>query len=996
MKLVILITALLFAYSQQQCNPGCLMCNASNQCLACDFKNNFVLTANTCTNSTQTNCQTLAFNGNCAVCNSKYYLDITTQKCLSISNTTSVTNCLYYSSTQACTLCNANYYISAGQCVAANVTVANCQYYSANGVCSDCATGYIFSNDFTSCVAITAISNCHQYSYAQCFACKDNFVLNKNYYLVSNFQYSLTSFAFLVANIAGIADRVWSGVSVCQAVSFSNCIQYTTFDKCLKCAEGYYLSSGNCFAFPLAIINGCTIYTSLVTCSQCAQGMYLKSSVLCENVVPITNCTTYSQSASSTVCTTCITGYYVNNNACAVRVNSLSIASCLTVALLSDTCSACNTGFTLTSDSRLCLASLSNCLTYTSSTYQSTTLTCVSCEQGYYLVTTAGATSCSAGTVQNCAIYQASANTCTQCVNGYYLVGQTCTQHVSITNCLTYDPTNANTCKVCTQGYYTFSLQTVCQTVTVITNCSVYNAAGNQCATCATGYYLTATYSCSLISPSLNCSTMSTAGVCTQCIATYVLNSNVCILPFDYVTVNCDEYAFTASTTMTGGTAAVCTTCKQNYIPYNFVSQAICVQNTQLTYLGLTTLVTNCVKYSSAATPLCLQCATGYVFDQTLATPACATSCSALSILILDNLNGQINNCYAQNAFSSSFTTGTTKVARVSLYAQIGNGAATFAKADFRVIAVDTATYSLKYLFNQAFVSELALPYDYTATINYQPTMVNEQTNAVEPIATASVTAVSNCKLYYAVGASNYCLQCAWGYQLAITNAPVYSCSSWAGCNSAIVYSGLSSFIYSVTSCYACSTAGQYVQVKVMFPDQVTTYFEKLYTPSSGSSNAIDCYTPASAVANCAIYAKIYDNAGSVVTADACMGCALNYKPTYDATLTAKVTACTAITYASSTNTYAANGALSCATQIVAGQNVYYAFSDYTRTLCRASSTNNCFIVDSSQVCQVCNSGYWLTSDNVCDPISSPNCSQNMFSSPYVPNVAAASDTASQ
>jgi hypothetical protein len=242
--------------------------------------------------------------------------------------------------------------------------------------------------------------------------------------------------------------------------------------------------------------------------------MYLRSSSWCVSVTPITNCSSYSQVASTTTCIACTANYYVSNNLCSARVNSLNIPSCAQTASNADQCYSCKTGYSLTSDGRLCLASIASCVLYSSSTYQTTAQSCSFCADGYYLSTLNGITTCTAGSVVNCKIYQSSADTCQECANGYYLEADLCVQHVTITNCSIYDQTTKNTCTTCKTGFYPFALQNVCQTVDVITNCKEYNAAGNRCSTCNTGYYLTTTYTCLLIAPSLNCISMSSAAVC--------------------------------------------------------------------------------------------------------------------------------------------------------------------------------------------------------------------------------------------------------------------------------------------------------------------------------------------------------------------------------------------------------------------------------------------------------------------------------------------------
>jgi len=84
--------------------------------------------------------------------------------------------------------------------------------------------------------------------------------------------------------------------------------------------------------------------------------------------------------------------------------------------------------------------------------------------------------------------------------------------------------------------------------------------------------------------------------------------------------------------------------------------------------MGITTAVTNCVKYSSDNTPFCLECATGYYVDTTTSPNSCIATCPAGTVCILDNLDGYINVCVTNDnvKFSAAFTTGAKVVARVS------------------------------------------------------------------------------------------------------------------------------------------------------------------------------------------------------------------------------------------------------------------------------------------------------------------------------------------
>lgn len=169
------------------------------------------------------------------------------------------------------------------------------------------------------------------------------------------------------------------------------------------------------------------------------------------------------------MCILCVSGFYVNSNACTARVNSLSITNCATLTSNADTCQTCNASFVLTTDGRLCLASISNCFSYSTSSVQSTTLSCTQCNDGYYLGSGTTANTCVSGTIQFCKTYNLNSNICVTCNNGYYLSSSsTCLAHLILPNCQTYSQSVANNCILCNTGYYNFNFTNTCNSVTLI------------------------------------------------------------------------------------------------------------------------------------------------------------------------------------------------------------------------------------------------------------------------------------------------------------------------------------------------------------------------------------------------------------------------------------------------------------------------------------------------------------------------------------------------
>ena len=256
MKIQIIIAILLVGYSTQQCTIGCLVCSTLNQCTLCDITNNYFLNGNSCVLSTQSNCLLLAQNGNCVVCNNNFYLDVNSQKCLSVTTANVVSNCANYNSGQICTACSGNFFIFGGQCQAVNITISNCNSYLSNGVCSGCVNGFIQSNDFTSCVAVPTNTNCLIFTFLGCKQCNAGFINNPNYYF-TNFP-SASYSNFFLNNIL-VPSSSWFQLSVCQPVSVSNCLAYSFLNQCTQCTSGFFIQNGTCIAFPLPVIQGLSL-----------------------------------------------------------------------------------------------------------------------------------------------------------------------------------------------------------------------------------------------------------------------------------------------------------------------------------------------------------------------------------------------------------------------------------------------------------------------------------------------------------------------------------------------------------------------------------------------------------------------------------------------------------------------------------------------------------------------------------------------------------------
>lgn len=143
----LLIASLLLRFSTQQCGFGCLVCNTSNKCLACDTSSNFFLSGSACVYYKFDDCQMITNSGNCLVCAQGHYFNPQTQLCLKVSLNLVVPNCVQYDMNKVCVLCDKGFYPYYGKCLPVSIAVANCLVYADNGVCRQCQPGFIFSQD---------------------------------------------------------------------------------------------------------------------------------------------------------------------------------------------------------------------------------------------------------------------------------------------------------------------------------------------------------------------------------------------------------------------------------------------------------------------------------------------------------------------------------------------------------------------------------------------------------------------------------------------------------------------------------------------------------------------------------------------------------------------------------------------------------------------------------------------------------------------------------
>ncbi len=1006
----IAVCVLVMGLTIQQCDKGCLKCSARNECVFCDTTNNYYLSQTKCLTSALTNCMTLNLNGDCGMCASNYYLDVSTKKCVAVETSKQVANCQYYANGQACVRCVKGYFIKDGKCVAVVKTVDNCEIYSDDGKCASCATGFLFNAARDGCVASPNVNGCSAYSFLDCKTCSAGYIANANLYFVDYQSNALNIQADINKFVAGNIND-WTALKRCQKILDLNCLVASAHNVCTTCAAGFFLTTEKtCRAYPRPIIEACQTYNSLITCSGCLSGYFLESNTKCTLIAGdklITDCVTYDNKANTVRCVQCVAAKYLSGNTCVARVDSVSIVNCKATNPNGDDCLTCNENFQPTGDNKKCLPAIANCQVYgTGTTTTSTVHTCTTCRSKYYLnVDSSNVTTCIAGNLVGCVTYN-SATVCGACdTSAYYLAAGLCKLHSKVDNCSVYETTSQGKCATCNTGFYPFGLSQTCETYTpIVQNCIDYNMSDNKCANCASGFQLKNDNTCFAVSSLPNCKTAGADGVCSNCSDKFALKNadKTCIANHDYILANCDVAGADAVFSVANvQVSAHCKTCKENSYPMNLGDYNACVSTNILALKGVTT-VENCKRYSNEATPLCLQC-TGTLYLNIPATGArtCVATCPATSTILLENLNtGTVNTCSAEAAYYLA-----NCLVGIHVF---DNAEATKSKiicikaAGVRALSVALAGVGIadnRFMWRDSFDSDVQqhpdalLYYGVVFDIFDASAATNKHDVATPP---AGLTAADvKCEIYYFDGTDYFCLRCKWGYTVAAEAAKT-KCEKIASCNNSARFGGFSSTLNAILSCHACSGAGEEIVVSINPVLAPTTTFS-LRAPTT-TYKSIQCLVPSAAtnaatvatkIDNCQIYALIYIGAATAVdnTESGCIACKSGYKLN-GSNLISKT--CVVIDDCDATKTSMPNRCSACSQTGTAGAVQFRAHDTLAFQSCTKTHTDNCLIADETdsanagfKFCSLCKPGYYLNSDKRCERITLPGCSDATGSTFY-------------
>ena len=545
-----------FTYSVKNCQVWNL---SENKCVSC-FKGFFLKNPEKdCKPYMKTTCMT--FNANedkCLTCPVGYFLTASFD-CLPYT----AADCLTYNSgTDGCATCHHGYYKDVASGISCYpVSLKNClSHVTQTNECSECVTGHYLN---------LGTKTCHKYSKGNCDSVSANedkcsSCLPGNYFI--------------------------SATGECIEYSVANCGGYVADkDRCLNCVSADFFLDPNYNCQPKNVDN-CSVFMSNSpngACQTCENGFVLVEGYCHEKRV--VNCKTYLLAA----CTACVDGFFLKTGTCLPYL----VPFCKNYVADKDECSVCvpfykrvkvDAGCSSSCDYHCVPFAVANCARFDPA---SATDKCLECQKGYYL---AGDTTCTKRSVVGCIAYTAGSNTCTECRPGliFDVSNNLCNPTTDVYSCLYFREKSTTECRECYRGYYLdvndFSCKTVppvpscmeyykntklckyckpgkkpkddyteCVDASKPPNCEIQEYNSDHCLTCAAGYYVTTTYTCS----------MQTLPKCEK----YFTNQNYCTnCEENYYAVNgqCNRIEYDIQNCLRpGADLKSCAVCNQGFYP---------------------------------------------------------------------------------------------------------------------------------------------------------------------------------------------------------------------------------------------------------------------------------------------------------------------------------------------------------------------------------------------------------------------------------------------
>lgn len=842
--------------------------------------------------------------------------------------------------------------------------IKNCSIYSDSQTCTKCQVGYFLESN-KECLPVLDILNCVTYDSSAnstvCLECSPDFYVNAN-----SCTQRVNSLNVMYGTVTLTADNV-------------------------TCNAGYIKDTAivphSCKQLPFNCITA-TITASVITCTECKRNTsYLDISANCVDGT-IANCSNYF--IGDNKCHTCVNGFYkVSDTVCAPHIT------------VNDT--------------------------YCDTWDQSTKNLCATCQFNAVRLQIENKCLDPYTIITNCSEY-VDIYTCKTCAAGHYLdnLGRTCMAIPADLNCDTYTPIDINsdsvwntddqtdnkkflyTCTKCKVGYFR---KTASVTVNLL-------AGGTSTKTVATCYpYLEFARE--------RCEETDVNGLvdfggkyCAGCDATYFPydfdNKYVCVekdyikLKDNTVDANCTLFSYD------GANALKCLRCKFGYF----------------------------LKISAGAY-----------------TNVCEQTCTNTGVAPADTLVPYIHNfsvtsgvisfetgvCKDSTDVSQTNTKGAYYATGVKLADGTFSTVISKCVSDYIPVLTYVATDYYRTFINPNGSSfKISSPFDGYPSVK---TCIDQTSVTIRGHILNSVV-VPNCEYYHQLDATTYgCMKCKFGYTGRIkgytsgtqTNyGSIEYCEAFSGCDTSIISGMYTSTSSSATngllnryfSCFKCSTSTDVLISAVAgasTPATPATDFVAIYglreyklstattteaytenvaslsdsysnfcTPSANLPTTLDLESTNLVIINCAAYYLNIDSTGLDTDIGlVCAACLPGYYPTYDATLTFRITDCTAIT---NCNILSAGNTLNRCMSCVQNYDVYNDNVDYT--ICRdvssgVLSVTSCFAGSDDSNCSICRAGYELgktiSGETKCFQLNVPRCSKVNYYDDFSSNYALSS-----
>lgn len=433
------------------------------------------------------------------------------------------------------------------------------------------------------------------------------------------------------------------------------CYSYGSFNNCLACIPGYYMSMNACFAVQTPILN-CDFYLTNKVCAVCSENYIFSSDYsYCVPIDKIKNCVNYS----FLNCSSCLTGYVLNRNNYIFLLNTkigqfsflqqyfnttsqidwssqnfcqkVLVENCLIVNSFNN-CSVCKQGYYLNKNTSTCAKmptiSITGCQIYSAPFF------CYMCSEGKFLL---NSTTCSnVEKIENCASYDGKANEtiCLLCTFGFYVNKNSCIARfnsLSINNCRK-SSLFADICIECDSGLIVSGDGLGCYPQ--IDDCQIYknvtiSASAMTCLTCSAGFYPNSINMAPNFCVQGNVSNCliynQLSKVCIQCQNAYYLNNDICVLHI--LISSCTVYSQTNPNS--------CLSCLPGNLPFKILASCVKI-----------TLIQGCLKYDDQITYRCVTCAQNYYLsvDKTNCKPIPANVTNCLSFIAANNSCIQCTN----------------------------------------------------------------------------------------------------------------------------------------------------------------------------------------------------------------------------------------------------------------------------------------------------------------------------------------------------------------